>query len=134
MAWVKKEIVIEAPAADVWAVIGDFEQGPVRMSPGFVTESKLVEPGVRLVTFASGVVVRERLISLDEAEHRYAFSIIGDSVTPEHDTASMQVFALENGHSRFVWMHDLLPAELAAAFAPVMEQGAELLKKTVESA
>ncbi|MEU8898143.1 SRPBCC family protein [Nocardia sp. NPDC048505] len=134
MAWVKQEIVIEAPVADVWAVIKDFEQGPVRMSPGLVAESKLDAPDVRVVTFASGVVVRERLISLDDEEHRFAFSIIGDSVTPAHDNGTMQVFALDNGHSRFVWTHDVLPAELAAAFAPVMEQGSAQFKKVVESA
>ncbi|WP_194814284.1 SRPBCC family protein [Nocardia sp. XZ_19_385] len=134
MAWVKKEIVIEAPVEDVWAVVRDFEHGPARMVPGFVTESKLVEPDVRVVTFVTGAVVRERLISHDDAEHRYAFAVIGDTVTPEHDSASMQVFALDNGHSRFVWMHDVLPAELADAFGAVMEQGIAMFKKTVESA
>ncbi|GAB2634766.1 SRPBCC family protein [Nocardia goodfellowii] len=132
MAWVKKEIVIEAPAEEVWAVIADFEKGPVLMGPGFVTDSRLAEPDVRVVTFATGAVVRERLISYDAAEYRFAFSVIGDSVTPAHDTASMQVFPLDNGHSRFVWMHDVLPAELAAAFAPIMERGIALFKQTVE--
>ncbi|MEV6276209.1 SRPBCC family protein [Nocardia sp. NPDC051832] len=136
MAWVKREIVIEAPVEDVWAYIGDFEQGPARMSPSLVTECRPDGPEVRVVTFVTGVVVRERLISYDAAEHRYAFSIIGDTVHPEHDTASMQAIALDNGsgeRSRFVWMHDVLPAELADAFGSFMDQAIAEFKKTVES-
>ncbi|MEV0292638.1 SRPBCC family protein [Nocardia sp. NPDC050710] len=134
MASVEKEIVIEAPVEDVWAIIGDFGQGPIRMAPGFVVDSRLAEPDLRIVTFADGTVVHERLIALDDAKQRFVFSIVGGSVTPIHDNATMRVFPHDDGHSRFVWTHDVLPAELADAFGASMEQGLLLFKRTVESA
>ncbi|WP_433684176.1 SRPBCC family protein [Nocardia sp. CA-119907] len=132
MGSVEKEIIIEAPAEDVWAIIGDFAAGPIRMAPGFVTDSTLDGPDVRIVTFDNGTVLHERFIALDESQRRIVFSIVGGSVTPAHDNSSMQVFPHADG-SRFVWIHDTLPHELADAFGVSMEHGLSLLKKTVES-
>ncbi|MEV0119483.1 VOC family protein [Streptomyces sp. NPDC050844] len=42
----------------------DLAAGPQRFAPGYVTGSRLTEPGERLVTFATGDVVRERLIAM----------------------------------------------------------------------
>ncbi|MFQ6397263.1 SRPBCC family protein [Nocardia sp. KC 131] len=133
MGSVKKEIVVEATVEDVWAIIGDFDQGPIRMAPGFVTECRLDGPGVRVATFVNGTVLRERLIALDEVQRRFVYSIVGDSVTPKHNNASMQVFPHDSG-SRFVWIHDVLPDELAVAFGASMDQGLEVFKRTVEGA
>ncbi|MFD0361266.1 SRPBCC family protein [Nocardia sp. GCM10030253] len=133
MGSVKKEIFVEASVEDVWAIIGDFGQGPIRMAPGFVTECRLDSPEVRVATFVNGTVLRERLIELDEAERRFVYSIVGDSIAPEHNNASMQVFPQDNG-SRFVWIHDVLPDELAIAFGASMDQGLEVFKRTVEGA
>ncbi|WP_458687581.1 SRPBCC family protein [Nocardia tengchongensis] len=133
MASVHKEIIIDADPAAVWAIIGDFADGPVRMAPGFVTGSRLDEPDVRVVTLADGTVARERLISLDNERRRLAFSIIGDTLQPTHDNASMQVLPHEDGRSRFVWIHDVQPAELTIQMGAVMDQGMSLFKQTVES-
>lgn len=133
MGSVEKEIIIEAPAEDVWAIIGDFAAGPIRMAPGFVTDSTLDGPDMRIVTFDNGTVLHERFIALDESQRRIVFSIVGGSVTPAHDNSSMQVFAHADG-SRFVWIHDTLPHKLADAFGATMERGLSLLKQTVESA
>ncbi|MFE7800138.1 SRPBCC family protein [Nocardia sp. NPDC057440] len=133
MGSIKKEIVVEAHVDDVWAIIRDFGQGPIRMAPGYVTECRLDGPGVRVATFVNGTVLRERLIALDEAERRFVYSIVGDSVTPQHNNASMQVFPHDNG-SRFVWIHDVLPDELAVAFGVGMDEGLRVFKETVEAA
>jgi hypothetical protein len=45
----------------------------------------------------------------------------------------MQVFAEEPGRSRFVWIHDVLPDELAPQLAAAMEQGLKVVKRTFES-
>ncbi|MGW6619796.1 SRPBCC family protein [Nocardia sp. NPDC055002] len=133
MASVHKEILIDADPAQVWAVISDFTDGPVRMAPGFVTDSQLVEPGVRTATFADGTVVRERLIALDEQARRIAYSVIGDTMRPAHDNASMQVFSHGDGHSRFVWIHDVQPDDLAAPMGAAMDHGLTIFKQTMES-
>ncbi|MFD3426968.1 SRPBCC family protein [Nocardia fluminea] len=133
MASAIEEIIIDADPAQVWAVISDFTAGPVRMAPGFVTDSQLVEPGVRLATFADGTVVRERLIALDEQSRRIAYSVIGDTMQPTHDNASMQVFPHGEGHSRFVWIHDVQPDDLAVPMGAAMRHGLTIFKQTMET-
>jgi len=132
MVSVLREILIEAAADDLWSVIRDFGTGPSRMAPGFVIGTR-VEDDARVVTFANGSVVRERLIGLDDEARRIAYSIIGGSLRPTHDSSSMQVFAEEPGCSRFVWVHDVLPDELAPQLAVAMEQGLKVVKETFES-
>jgi hypothetical protein len=130
---VQKEIIIDADPAEAWAVISDFADGPVRMAPGFVTDSRLDEPDVRIAPFADGTIVRERLIALDDQSRRLAYSVIGDTMAPTHDNASMQVFAHSDGRSRFVWIHDVQPDELAIAMSAAMDHGLSIFKQTMES-
>ncbi|MEU1430856.1 SRPBCC family protein [Nocardia sp. NPDC005746] len=134
MASVQKEIIIDADPAAVWAIIGDFTDGPLRMAPGFVTESRLDEPDVRVVTLADGTVARERLIALDNERRRLVFSIIGDTMQPTHDNASMQVLPHGDGRSRFIWIHDTKPDDLTLVMGAVMDRGLSIFKQTVESA
>jgi len=134
MATAMRDIDIDAPAARVWELISDFHTAPMRMAPGFAVDSTPDGPDVRTVTFADGVVARELLISSDEAMRRTVFSIIGGTVTPQHDNASMQVFDNETGGSHFVWIHDVLPDNLAPKFAVAMEHGLAVLKRTAEQA
>ncbi|SDK43151.1 Polyketide cyclase / dehydrase and lipid transport [Nonomuraea maritima] len=133
MASVHKEIIIDADPAAVWAIISDFTDGPVRMAPGFVTDSRLDEPDVRVVTFADGTVVRERLIALDDELRRLVFSVIGGTMQPEHDNASMQVIPHGDGRSRFVWIHDVQPDDLTIPMGAGMGHGLNIFKQTVES-
>jgi hypothetical protein len=51
-----------------------------------------------------------------------------------HHNASAQVFADGEHGTRFVWIADLLPNELATRIAPLMEQGMRSIKETLESA
>jgi hypothetical protein len=50
-----------------------------------------------------------------------------------HHNASAQVFPDGEGYSRFVWIADLLPHELASAVGAMMEQGLAVIKRTLES-
>ncbi|MFF0636870.1 SRPBCC family protein [Nocardia sp. NPDC004151] len=134
MASVQKEIIIDADPSAVWAIIGDFTDGPLRMAPGFVTDSRLDEADVRVVTLADGTVARERLIALDNERRRLVFSIIGDTMQPTHDNASMQVFPHGDGRSRFIWIHDTKPDDLTIVMGAVMDHGLSIFKQTMESA
>lgn len=133
MASVHKEIIIDADPAAVWAIINDFTDGPVRMAPGFATDSRLDEPDVRVVTFADGTVVRERLIALDDQLRRLVYSVIGGTMQPAHDNASMQVVPHGDGRSRFVWIRDVRPDELTIPMAAGMDQGLNIFKQALES-
>ncbi|MGH3648334.1 MAG: SRPBCC family protein [Micromonosporaceae bacterium] len=130
MATVRHEILIDADPDQVWEVIGDFAKGPSRMAPGWVVDTALPEPDVRVVSFANGVVARERLIGIEPGERRIVWSVVGDSVTPAHDNASFQVYSDGPG-SRLVWLHDVLPDELAAPIGAAMEHGLTVIAQTL---
>ncbi|MET9631700.1 SRPBCC family protein [Lentzea sp. NPDC006480] len=121
MASISREIVIRSAAEDVWKVISDFATGPTRMAPGFVVDTRL-DGDDRIVTFADGTVVRERLIGIDHDARRIVYSVVGGSVTPEHDNAAMQVID-EGDHCRLTWIRDVLPDTLAAPMAAAMTHG-----------
>lgn len=46
--------------------------------------------------------------------------------------ASSQVFAEGSGRSRLVWITDVLPDELVARLGELVEQGAGVMKQTLE--
>jgi hypothetical protein len=129
MASISKEIVIESSAEDVWEVIGDFAAGPSRIAPGFVVDTR-VDADFRVVTFADGTVARERRVCVDHDTRRIAYAVVGGTMRPDHDNASMQVVADGERRCRLVWTHDVLPEELAASMAEAMSHGLEVIKRT----
>jgi hypothetical protein len=129
MALLRTEISIAAAPADVWDVIGDFEAGPLRMAPGFVVGCEAAAD-TRVVTFADGSVVHERLVAVEEGERRITYSVVGGSVRPDRDVAQMQVVP-EDGGCRFVWTRDLRPDELGPGFQAAMDRGAEVIGRTL---
>ena len=130
MATIYKEFIVEADAAQVWDALRDFGAVHTRLAPGFLTDCKLDGNGARIVSFANGLVARELLVGIDEPNRRLAYTITGDQARHHH--ASAQVFAHGEGRSRFVWITDVLPDELGAHIAPMMDQGGLAMKKTLE--
>jgi hypothetical protein len=131
MASIREEIIVHRPAAEVWAAVADAGAIHERLARGFVTETKL-DGDTRQVTFASGAVVRELLIGIDDDERRLAYSIIESRLDLSHHSASMQVPADGDDTCRLVWITDVLPDEAAETFAPVMRAGAEAMRETLE--
>ena len=129
MASVTREIIIDAAPDKVWATVGDFAAGPLRVAPGVFVDCRVDEPGIRTLTFADGTVVRERLVTRDEENRRIVFAWIGDDVT--HDNTTMQVVAEDEMRSRLVWIHDTLPDELAGWLAEAMDQLTPLLQQAL---
>lgn len=131
MASVRIERLIDAPADQVWDAIRDVSALHTRLVPGFVVDTRL-EDGARIVTFGNGMTARERLVDLDDARRRFAYSVRGESL--EHHHAVNEVFEAGDGRCRFVWTADLLPDSLAPMFSGMMGQGADVLKATLEAA
>lgn len=129
MATIYKEFTVEAGVDQVWDALRDFGAVHQRLAPGFVTDCK-VEEGARLVTFANGLVARELLVGIDESAHRLCYSAVGGKAT--HHNASAQLFAEGAGRTRFVWITDVLPNELASFSTTMMEQGAKVMKRALE--
>ncbi|HEX3175645.1 MAG TPA: SRPBCC family protein [Methylomirabilota bacterium] len=129
MASIRREILIGASVTDVWDAIRDVGALP-RLVPGFVVAARL-EEGARVVTFANGLVARELIVDVDDAGRRLVWAVVG-SPRLTHHNASVQVLADDERRSRVVWIADLLPHEMAAAIAGMMEQGLGAMKKALE--
>ena len=133
MASIQREVVIAAPPETVWDALRDVGAIHNRLAPGFVTDVRLEDGGgARVVTFGNGQVLRELIVDVDDKARRVAWAAVGGPMT--HYNASAQVFAHGEGRSRFVWIADLLPHELAPQIAGMIEQGLAVIKQTMERA
>jgi len=130
MASIRKEIVIDTPPEKVWDAIRDVGALHERLVPGFVVDTR-VEEGARIVTFGNGLVARELIVDLDDAARRLVWAVVG-SPRLTHHNASVQVFADGERRSRVVWIADVLPNEIAAYMAGLLDQGLGVMKKTLE--
>ena len=130
MATIRKEFRIATPAAKVWEALRDFGAVHTKLARGFVNDTKLEEGGtLRVVTFANGLVARERLVTMDEASKRLVYAI-HDSPQLTHYSASAQVFE-DGAGSRFVWQVDLLPDAMAAPVGGMMDAGMDAMRTTL---
>jgi len=130
MATIHKEISIAAPADQVWDAVRDVGALHTRLVPGLVADTQL-EEDARIVTFANGLVIRERIVTIDDKQRRFSYSATGGNAT--HHNSSVQVFPEGNG-SRLVWITDLLPDSVAPLVNGLVEQGSGIIKTTLEQA
>ena len=124
MATITKNIITTASPEAVWSAIRDIGALHTRLVPGFVVDTR-VEPGtpvVRVVTFASGAVVRELIVSSDAEARRLVWTVEGGVAT--HFNGSVEVLAGESGGARVVWRTDVLPDAAAATIDAAMTAGA----------
>jgi carbon monoxide dehydrogenase subunit G len=129
MASIHKEIAINASAEKVWAVIRDIGAVHKRLVPGLVTDVRL-ETEARVVTFANGMVVREVIVDIEDERRRIAYAAVGGMF--KHHNASMQVMAEGQDRCRLLWITDLLPDEAAEAVNKIIDEGAVIMKRTLE--
>ena len=129
MASIHKEVLIDAPADHVWDALRDVGAIHTRLATGFVVGTQL-EGDTRLVTFANGLVARERIVDVDDRTRRVAYSIVEGLPTYHH--SSIQAFPDGAARTRVVWIADLLPEELAGPVGGMMEQGCAAMKRTLE--
>ncbi len=129
MATVRKEILTRAAATDVWAAIRDIGALHTRLVPEFVTDTKL-EGSVRIVTFGNGAVVREPIVTLDDAMRRLVWTAQGGLAT--HYNSSVQVFEEGSGQTRIVWISDFLPDAIADGMDAAMSAGAAAMKRKLD--
>jgi hypothetical protein len=130
MASIRREVSIEVPPERLWDALRDVGALHTRLVRGFVTACRL-EGSVRTVTFANGVVARETIVDVNDAERRLVWSATGDRLS--HHNASAQVFTEGAGRARLVWIADLLPDAMAPAITGMIEAGIAAMKKTLEA-
>ena len=131
MATIHKEIPVGADPETVWAAVREVGAAHLRLFPDLVTDIRM-EEGARTVTFVNGLVLRELIVTVDEASRRIVYASVGGSAT--HHNASIQVFEEGPGRARVSWITDFLPDALAPTIGGLVEQGSALMKRTLESA
>ncbi|MFC3078024.1 SRPBCC family protein [Phenylobacterium terrae] len=130
MATIRKSLDLAAPADRVWDALADFGAVHRRIAPGFLTDCRL-DGESRVVTFASGQVFREHLVSADPAERRLVYAIAEPPFLTYQGT--VEVTPQGEGRCRFAWTVDLLPNELAGHIEAQMELGAQAIRRTLEA-
>ena len=120
MASIHKEILIDASPDHVWDALRDFGALHTRLVPGFVTATKL-DGDARIVTFSNGTVAREILVDCNDARRRLVYAIVSERI--RQHSASAQVLAESDGRTRFVWIADVLPNEIAPYMSSQMDLG-----------
>ncbi|MFI0357469.1 SRPBCC family protein [Actinomadura sp. 9N407] len=131
MASIHKEFTIDADPESVWAVVRDYGAVHHSLAPGFAETH--ITSDTRVVTFADGTIVHERLVDLDEETRRVAYTVVGGSLHASHHHASMQVLAEPGGRTRFIWHTDVLPDALAAPIREFVEHGSAAIRQALES-
>jgi carbon monoxide dehydrogenase subunit G len=129
MASIRKEILLDASPETVWDALRDVGALHTRLVPGFVTDTKL-EGHSRLVTFANGMTAREDIVSVDETRRRVCWAIVGQNFHHYQGTALVKA---EGGGTRFIWMADLLPDELAGNVEQMMSAGLAAMSKKFQA-
>jgi hypothetical protein len=129
MASIRREVLIDVSADDLWAAVRDVGALHTRLVTGFVTDCRM-EGNARIVTFANGIVAKELIVDVNDKDRRLVWSASGGRLS--HHNASSQVFAEGPGRCRLVWIADLLPDEMAPAITGMIEQGIAAMKQTLE--
>jgi hypothetical protein len=129
MASIRKELVIDAGIEPVWEALRRVGEPHTLFAP--VLTAARITDDVRTVRFANGLTLRERILDVDDERRRLAYAVL-DSPGLTYHHASMQVETAGPGRCAFVWITDFLPAEAASSLQPLIDQGADALKRNLE--
>jgi hypothetical protein len=128
MASITKQIQLTADVRAVWDALRDVGHVHERLCPGVLTATE-VDGDARVVTFANGLVARERIIDIDDGARRVAYAVVDGPFTHHH--ASMQVTAEPSGGSTLTWVTDLLPDDVAPMVTELVDAGAAAMVATL---
>ena len=132
MASIRKEIDLDVPPGEVWDAVRDAGSVHRRLMPGFIAEAHLVGD-TRSCTMADGSPLRELIVDVDDETRRFVYAIVEAPLPMTHHSASMQVFANGEGGTRFVWVSDFLPNDLAGPIGELLEGAAANIRETLSA-
>lgn len=129
MGSITKEIAVAVSADHAWSVLREVGQAHKAFA-GVLTDCRL-EGDARIVTFANGMVAKERIVDVDDAAMRFAYAVVEGA--PTHHNASFQVFADGEDRCRIVWITDVLPNGFLEVADLLTEAGSAVLKRNLEA-
>jgi len=129
MASKTEQVTVAIDADRAWAALRDMGGAKALFAPVLADSS--IDGDVRTARFANGMVLRERILDVDNARRRVAYTALdAPGVTFHH--ASMQVVDAGPGRSEFIWITDAHPPEVIEQMSPLIQQGTQALKKNLE--
>jgi hypothetical protein len=130
MASIHEQVSVDVGADLAWATLRRVGDAHELFAPVLVDGQ--LDGDIRTVRFANGMVVHERILDVDDERRRVAYTALDvPGMTYHH--ASMQIVSAGPGRCLFVWITDFLPREIGGSLAPVIEQGARALKRSLEA-
>ena len=129
MATITCDSTLRSGADVAWAALRDFGAAGELFADVLVSCHR--DGDDRTVTFANGLVVTERLVTIDDAERRFVYAVTDGPFT--HHSASMQIVPDGKG-CRFVWVSDFLPDELRYHLLPLADAGCDAFRRNVDRA
>lgn len=108
MGTVRRQIIIDRSADEVWALVGD-PAAIHRWFPGIVDST--VDGKVRLITTGAGLPIPEEIITVDPIQRRFQYRITAPMI--RNHTGTIDVFALNNERSLVSYATDCEPDAMA---------------------
>ena len=127
MATIYREVAVETAAADAWTALRN-PADVARVFAGVLIAARM-EGELRWVTFADGTEIEERVIAVDDAHMRLAYSVGGGRF--EHHHATLQVVADTPARCRVIWIADFKPDERSAVVEALTDAGCAVLARNL---
>lgn len=132
MGTVRRHIFIDAPAGEVWALVGD----PARLNEWLpITGCEVsrddgaadLPPTKRWITLASGLRFEEQIVTLDHDLRRFQYSIINNPIVKSH-LGTVDVIADGDSRCLVIYSTDLDPEVMALVIAGAAGEGLQNLR------
>ncbi len=127
MASVRRQVIINRTADDVYAVIGD----PVTIAdwfPGMVNAT--VDGTTRIITTESGLPMAEEIVTNDAIQRRFQYRLAPGFI--QDHLGTIDVFDLGDGRSLVAYSTDCEPAALALMIGGATGNALKELKRQLE--
>ena len=126
----RREIVIDAPVDDVWAVVSAAER-QAEWFPGMVSSAVSETDGVlvRTIATAAGGFLLEEILSVDHERHCFEYRITGPFHLDHH--VGRITVSDESGGSRVLYEQELEPKALTYVLDGAMGDALEGLRDLV---
>jgi hypothetical protein len=129
MATVRHHVIIDVPAAVAWSLLG----AAARLKewfPGVVACD--VEGTTRTVTLATGLTLPEEIVTVDELQRRFQYTLKLPVITQHLST--IDVIELDEHRCCCVYGVDAMPAVMALVVAGAAADGLDRAKALLEGA
>jgi hypothetical protein len=127
MATVRHHVVVDVPAAEAWALLGD----PARVTEWFPgITGCVVEGTTRTVTLGTGISMPEELVTRDAVQRRFQYSVRLPIVRSHLST--IDVLELDAKRCCCVYGVDAVPAVMALVIGGTAADGLARAKSILE--